>query len=221
MATTSQLLTWIELECHGWQREGPRGSRALLNEAHRILLVDETDENIVYSNGNLPYFVTQDSVFDYNCPADCWRTKAIVVDEPRNLGYSIQDDEDLAYEEMRIGPLQYYRLLNIRSEAATPSAVATVSFIGINPGATTQTFRHAYWRLPRQILSDAIQHQMPGTTDVEYLMPATMKLIDAINDHAKMEEARRYIRMELKPQIRQEKSMGEQGYPRYSRKRSY
>jgi len=225
MATTSQLLTWIELECHGWQREGPRGSRALFNEAHTILIARRSEDNVILdqTTGDLPYFTTQASTYRYEAPADVWLIDSVLVDANVTLGYGLSwaEEVDWATEEKRFGGKQYQRLLNIRSHPASSSENAWLQFFGgLDPGDTTETFRRMAYARPRQITSDAIQHQMPIGCD-DYLMQATMKLIDAIDDHAKMEAARAYIETTLKPLVMRRLGEGEQGVPRVNRKRAF
>lgn len=233
MATTSQLLTWIELECHGWQREGPRGTRALLNEAHRLLLQGETEQNIIYDpdTGDLPFLETQNNVYRYNLPSTYWQVGGVLVDASvystlyMDYGYpywgGTYASNQLRFEEMQIGGIFYWRVVNVRSRGARNNHVPWVQFNKINPGETTEAFRIYGWQEPLQILSDSIQHEMPGTTDVEYLMPATMRLIDAINDHQKMEKSREYIVEVLKPKVSNEMGRGEQGVPVSCTKRAF
>ena len=225
MATTSQLLTWIELECHGWTREGSRGSRVLLNEAHRMLLFREDDTNIVFDSntGNLPFLATTDNIFQYNLPAACYILKHILVDNPittNDYGSTGSGSSNWMFEEYFIAGRSYYRVMNIRSYPSTPSVRARVLFT-TNPGDTTAIFRELYHKQPVQILSDSIQHEMPGATDVQYLMPATVALINAINDHDKYEKAKLMIEREYKPRVLSELNIGEQGQSDFCIKRAF
>jgi hypothetical protein len=225
MATTSQLLTWIELECHGWNREGSRGSRSLLNEAHRMLLFREDDTNIVFdtSTGNLPYLSTSNGVYEYNLPTACYVLKHILVDNmisTNDYGSSVSSSTSWKFEDYSIAGRSYYRVMNIRSYPSTPSTRARVLFTE-NPGATDDVFRELYHKQPVQILSDTIQHEMPGATDVQYLMPATVALINSINDHDKYEKAKLMIEREYKPRVLSELNIGEQGQSDFCIKRAF
>ena len=223
MATTSQLLTWIELECHGWLREGPRGSRALFNEAHTILTARQSEDNVILDSttGDLPYITTNDSVYRYEQPAAVWVVGMILTDADTSLGYGTSwDGTDWQAEQAWFGGKEYQRIMNVRSHTATSSENAWIQFFGMNPGDTTETFRRLAYARPRQITSDSIQHQMPIGCD-DYLMQATMKLTDAIDDHQKMEAARAYIEVTLKPLVMRRLGEGEQGVPRVVRKRPF
>lgn len=223
MASTSQLLTWIELECHGWTRDGVRGTRPLFNEAHRLLMSHECEQNVVVdeNTGDLPLLATTDSVYRYICPDNCWRTGGILVDEISDIGYEQRyANRQWQYEEYYFGSALYYKIKNIRQRDARQDTNANITFIRINPGTTTNTYKHLYWRLPVDISSDAVQHEVPEGKDLEFLVPATKKLIESI-DNGKIIEARQYITQVLKPALWHELDSGEQGVSLYTRKRAY
>jgi len=217
MATTNQLLTWIELQNHGWNREGSKGIRALLNEAHKLLLYNEIEQRIVIdaSTGDFPFLTTSDGVYQYNLPSDCSILKAVLIDADEALG-----DYPWSYEDFRTKGRQYYRILNITSREATIGVDGTITFIGVDPGDTDEKYRLLYYESPIAITSDTIQHQMPGTTDIEYLMPATIKLIEGI-DHGNIIEAYEYIMKILKPKFQLSLDRGDQGTPTFCRKRVF
>lgn len=229
MASTSELLTWIELECHGWNREGPRGSRALLNEAQKLLLFNECEQTMIFdgSTGDLPYLATTSGTFRYTIATaggeNVWLVGAVVVDalSVNGLDYGgIVSQRSWKLEDMPIAGNEYYRLRNIRSIPWNESASANLTFT-INPGTSTALYRVLAYKRCSELTSDAVSHEMPGATDIDYLMPATMKLIEAIDDHGNMVEARRYIRQELRPQMWGELARGEQGRPQFAKRRPY
>lgn len=229
MASTSELLTWIELECHGWNREGPRGSRALLNEAQRLLLLNECEQNIIFdsSTGDLPYLTTVDGTYRYTFTTldsiAVWLIGAVVVDALtiNGLDYGgVPYNRSWKLEEKRVAGNDYHRIKNIRSVPWGEGANATVTFT-MNPGDSTALYRVLAYKRCVDITSDAVTHEMPGATDVDYLMPACMKLIEAIDDHKNMIEARRYIRGELRPQMWSELARGEQGTSQFATRRPY
>ncbi len=225
MASTSQLLTWLELELHGWNREGPRGTRALFNEAHKTLLEQEAEQNMLFdaTTGDLPFLTTNAGQFVYNVPPvggvhPYWLIKAVVVDAESALS-----GENWHYEDYYFANNRYLRVVNIRTlaEGSSPNVLASVAFIKEDPGATTNVFRIAGYRQPVEILSDNIQHEMPGSTDIEYLYPAAVMLIRSINDDKKLEESRLYIEQVLKPKVFQALDSGEQGNGDYVIKRPF
>jgi len=225
MATTSQLLTWLELEVHGWNREGPRGTRAILNEAHKILLQQEAEQNLLFdpTTGDLPFLTTRAGQYVYNLPAlggvlPYWLVKAVVVDTD-----SILSGQNWHFEDFYFSSHKYYRVLNVKTliEGSSPNVLASVAFIKEDPGNTTNVFRIAAYRQPAAILSDSIQHEMPGSTDMEFLYPAAIMLIRSINDDKKMEESRAYIEKFLKPKVFQALDRGDQGNSDFVIKRPF
>lgn len=223
MASTSQLLTWIELELHGWQREGSRGSRALFNEAHRILNIAEREQNLLWDDttGEFPYLTTQNGVYRYDMPSTVWRIAGVAVDDLSMLPNSSAVNRQWRYEDMEIAGITLWRILNITSRDQRRGQNAFLRFIGMNPGATTEVFRRVAYRLPVEILSDSIQHEFPGDTDVRFGMQATMMLADAIDDHSKMVNTRRYLEEVLRPQYQSEIDGGEQGTSGFAIKRAW
>lgn len=224
MASTSELLRYIQLEAHGWTIEGPRGIRPILNEAHKILMSVEREQNLIYdeTTGDFPYFATTSAVYRYDCPSTVWRVHSVLVDRSNYLDYgALLNNRQWRYEELNISGVDYLRIRNIRTQDARRSTVANITFIGMDPGTTTATYRRAAYKKPVEITSDAIQHEIPEPFDMEYLMPAVMKIIDEINDHGKMNDSRLYIERELKPKMWQEIDGGEQGCAGYCIKRAY
>ena len=217
MATTSQLLTWIEEQCEGWNREGARGTRALLNEAHKLLLYNELEQRVVIdgATGEFPYLTTRDERYVYNLPDNCSILKALLIDFDNT-----RSDYPWAYEDFTVDGRRFYRILNIISREATNTTNAQLAFRGVNPGDTDDIFKLYYFEAPINITSDGVQHQMPGSADFEFLLPATIKLIEGI-DHGNIIEARQYIVEVIKPQFIKTLSRGEQGIPRFCRKRSF
>lgn len=210
MASTSQIVEWIALECHGWNQLGTRGILPLLNEAHTLLNTGRREQDMVLQNGNLPYLATRSGVYSYTV-SGVWTVENVLIDRDSTWDY-----ETLQHEDYSLGGQDYYRILNIRSDPWKASDQnARVTFFNLDPGTTTQLFRTLGYRLPTQILSIRTQHDMPPGTDMMYLAPATMALIDAIDDHAKSMQARDYILHVLKPRYQGELDKGAQGQPMF------
>ena len=230
MATTGQNLTWIELQCHGWDREGRRGTRALLNEAHKLLVQDERDQNIVYdpATGDFPLITTVDGNYRYNLPDDCWKLGNILIDRYYGAGYGQIYNVTDAFLTGRtwkladydMSGIEYYKILNVRSQPATLLNNARFTFVGVNPGNTNEVFKAMYWKRAVEITSDSVQHELPDGLDQQYLLPATVKLIQSIQT-GEMETARAYIMRELKPGLQRELDSGAQGETEFAIKRAY
>jgi len=229
MASTSQHLTWIALECHGWQPEGSqKGILPIYNQAHRILNTAEREQNLLFdaATGDFPYVTTQDTVFQYNCPVTVWQVKHIVVDFDTILNGDSNSNRQWVTEDFTFAGIQYRRVTNIKT---TPARVAgsgnvtpaTFMFRGLNPGATTAVFRRIAYKLPTEITSQRIQHECPSADAEQILMQATMSLIDAVNDHKKQLVVTKYIETVLKPRYWVQLDAGEQGVPSFCVKRPF
>lgn len=223
MATVSELLTWMELELHGWVREGARGTRPILNQVHKMLLTQECEQNLILDDatGDFPFITTRNNVFAYDCPADVWRIGKILIDADTQLSVDYNSAVVPTYDATTISGKQYYRIRNTDSRDSRPNRAARLFFKGVNPGATTAVYRRYAWRLPVEITSSMVQHEMPGSTDVEILLPCAMRWVDAINDHANLEAVRNDIITIWKPLVYREMNRGEHGSSDFSIKRDY
>ncbi len=198
-----------------------------------MLLRHESEQNVLIDNatGDLPYRATRDGVYNYTLDDDVWRLKYLLVDDyvVTNDYFNNLDNNHTHYfyqqnqfEEYLFCGRLYYRVKQIRSFDRRNTTAAHFTFVGgLNPGATTEIFRELAYREPVNITSDNVQHEMPGSTDMDYLVPATMALIDAINDHEKTVSSRQYILKELKPNFWNEADGGAQGISDYCIKRSF
>jgi len=227
MASTSQHLTWIALECHGWQPEGSeKGILPLYNQAHRILNTCEREQNLIYdeATGNFPLITTADSTYKYDCPDTVWLVKYVVTD----LDADLPDSTSQVWktERLQFEGIELLRILNIKTTTARMAGSgnitpATIFFRGINPGATTSVFKRISYKLPTEIASQRVQHECPSPEAEQILMQATMSLIDAVNDHKKQLAVTNYIENVLKPKYWAELDNGEQGVPDFCVKRQY
>jgi hypothetical protein len=172
-----------------------------------LLNANRREQDLIYQNGNLPFIPTQAGVFDYAI-ANAWTVDEVLIDRDATYDYTTLRLEDYVYSGV-----DYYRVLNVRSDPwKQGDQTARVTFTNLDPGDTTELFRRISYRLPTQILTPRIQHDMPAGTD-HYLMDATIALINAIDDHSKYQEARQWVVNVLKPQFLGEIDKGAQGTP--------
>ena len=165
-------------------------------------------------------------MFRYTCPDNVWQVKHIVVDRDTFLEDPSSGDRHWVTEEFTFAGSLYRRVVNIKT---TPARVAgsgnvtpaTFMFRGLNPSATTASFRRIAYRLPVEITSPRIQHECPSPQAEQILMQATMSLIDAINDHKKQLAVTKYIEDTLKPRYLAELDVGDQGVSSFCVKRPF
>jgi hypothetical protein len=193
----------------------------LFNEAHKILIQQETEQNLLIDplTGNYPYLQTYEGFYVANPPTvlelEFWRIHAILIDNDTEL-----EGDNWRTEAFSINGMDYLRVLNTKAYDAVYNTPAAVVFNGVSPGTTTDVFRVLGYFKAREIVSDSIEHMMIGTTDMELLVPATIKLIEGL-DHGNYEEARQQIIRDLKPQMRYEMNHGATGQSNYCTKRAY
>jgi hypothetical protein len=216
MASTSQILTWAELECHGVNREGDSGSRPIFNEVHKIFMSARVDQRLIWDDaaGDFPFFDTVDGVYLYSCPSNVWNVQHVVIDAASDLGYGLvsyaSQTTDWRYEEALICGKPYLRCLDVKCDPSLRSTPAAIRFRK-NPGDTASTFRRVAWRKPTEILNANVQHEMQEPFDVQFLLPATIQMIKAWANADKAIETRRYIEEVLKPAYWKELDKGEHG----------
>ena len=223
MASTSQILSWVEIEAHGVNRPGALGSLALLNEAHKILRTARREQNVIFddSTGELPVITTVAGVFKYVCPDDVLEVAGVLINAQSSLGYNqTLTDCEWSSEQLWIAGRQYLRIKNLRTQPATRNTAASILFL-VDPGDSDDTYLRWAYKKPTEILSPNIQHDMQEPHDTQYLMPATIMLIKAGADHSKAAEVRRYIEEVLKPAYWKELDGGEQGHSEFCIKRRF
>jgi hypothetical protein len=183
----------------------------------RTLILDD-------DTGDYPTFDTIDGVYRYDVSDAVWAIDGVYIDalSARDYGGAMAGvglNAAMRYEAAEEHGKHYLRVLNIKTDVAGQNLNARLYFRGVNPGTTTGYYRVKAYMRPVDIGSDTIQHDMPDGADVQYLIPATIKLISSINDHEKMVEARAYIESYLKPLMWRELDGGYQGVAKIVTKR--
>ena len=109
------------------------------------------------SEGVPPYLVTTNNQYQYDCPADCRRTAAILSIEDTR-GYSVhRNAEPRTQYNFR---QRQWQKIPATSVDATVDSVATVTFRD-NPGSTTQIYYHLYHIKPTALSDISIQLTIP------------------------------------------------------------
>jgi len=214
---TEELIDELVQRHPGWNRTGDKGLLRFLNSAHEILMSVESEQTMLFdtATGKLPSINTTAGVFLYTMPTEVFRVaKVLVLLSNQNYptpNYGLDSYLGTSYKNaISIGGQLYAKIPYIRSkDRLNDNTLATVMFT-VDP--TTQTdyyFRQSY-RRPVQILSETIQHEIPAPFDYDFLLPATAKLIEG-QTNGNYDEARRIVRMELKPAMWKELDSGDQG----------
>jgi hypothetical protein len=220
MPSTKQLVNWIKLNANGWNRIGEKGIVPLINEAQNILMQHETPQMVKRDplTGEFPSFDTVAGTYEYEMPSDVWRVSQILAALPLQLDYNLpfstyygmnsnveQPMEDLVYHGKR-----YVRIPYVTSRDSFLNQAATVEF-KVDPGTSTGVYLYLGYIRPTQIMSESINPSLPEKFHMTHLLPATMKLIEAMQ-FGNWTDGVEYISNRLAKQIRDEQWNGENGF---------
>ena len=219
MSTTEELLSLLEKQYKGWNRDGPRGIRHYLNIAQRMLCNVEGEQLMIVdeSTGKLPSITTVAGTFVYNLPSTVNFIDSVVVESNSNT--SLVDNlwqqdygnrtHKMPAEDIVISGIVYDRVPFVRSFPADENNVAKVVFTE-DPGTTSDTYRYRGYKLPTDIVSDSIALTIPPPYDMELLYPATAMLLEAVQN-GNWFEAINAIRTQYVPEMHQAFNRGAYG----------
>lgn len=169
MPSTRSLLQQLEFDAAGWQIDGVRGLRWILNECHRYMMCGDAWQHIYVdpSTGQPLTITTTDSdtsgTRQYTAPDDCRRIYDVCIDAQSNLASSVYSNY---YNSLRTTypPHQYtfifggHQYIRIYVTTFDTLRYANCRYIfPFNPGNTTDTFYLFYYVRPTEILSDSIE----------------------------------------------------------------
>jgi len=219
---TEELVDELVQRFNGWNRGGDHGVLRYLNAAHEILMSVDCQQNIVFdtSIGKLPPLNTTAGTFFYQFPDTIRRVDSIVVESSQvgpnlfDYGMSVFSTSLLgrtAYKNsLVVGGIQYTKIPYIKSKDRINSSTPANVMFAKDPLDKTDFYRYFSYKVPTQILSENIQVDIPTPLDFDILLPATAKLIEGVQN-GNYDEARRIIRMELRPLLLRELDAGDQG----------
>ena len=148
---------------------GPRGLLSLFNAAHRYMQSGDCEQFIYIdpATGKPPLITTVDSTYTYSAPTDCRKIFAVCIDGINSTGgywyynfYNIQKNYTTNLEKLVFRNYWYYKI-PLQTYSRNLNSVAQYKF-PYNPGSTTNTIYYLfYYLLPREILSDSIDPDVP------------------------------------------------------------
>jgi hypothetical protein len=112
----------------------------------------------ILSTGMPPLLVTNDSVYEYDCPSDCRKTAAVFSESPAK-GYS----RNVGNERQYYYSNKSYVQADCEGRDANISSVAKIRFRS-NPGTTTDKYHHLYYIKPTRITDISIELTLPEET---------------------------------------------------------
>lgn len=121
------------------------------------------------ATGMPPYLVTTAGTFEYDCPADCKRVRAVFYEGRTPYGtyglnerYGLNKPRDQYYYFQR----REYQKVNVRTIDATYDEVAKVIFTADPGTSTTRYFLH-YYKKPPEI--GTLDDSLPFPDDAHYV----------------------------------------------------
>jgi hypothetical protein len=196
---TVELVDELIERFKGWTHDGSHGVLRYLDQAHTILMSQESHQTAAYSmqSGELPKLETAAEVRVYTLPHNIWRVGGVLL--RGNCG--------LPGKEVTIAGEFFWSVSSVRTwDWLSHDSPARVSFT-IDPGE--RTFYLRAWVRPTPLTSVKIPHQIPPPNDALYLLPAAAKLIEGVQNGDAI-EARRFVEHELKPKFWASMNKGEQ-----------
>ena len=129
-----------------------------LDEAQKIVYNQNCAQTLKFTaEGIPPYLVTQNNVYEYDCPSDCRSTAAILVLEDET-GYTRVRNPEPRSEYYFKG--KQYLTVPATSVDATIDTVAKVR-LRDNPGATTTKYFHVYYIKATDLSDVSVELSIP------------------------------------------------------------
>jgi hypothetical protein len=191
----------------GWGTDGPHGVLRYLNQAHEILLAQESFQTAAFNlaTGGLPVLRTNEGQFEYFADRSIWRVGGVLLPYGSIRDYGVINQAP--QRTVSIGGREYYTVNGIRTfDWQSENQPARILF-SFNPKG--REFFLRAWKKPKLITSVNIQHEVPPPLDVMYLIPAAAKLIEGVQNGTVI-EARLAIEAEIKPKFWAAMNKGEQ-----------
>lgn len=214
--TTEELISMLEKQFKGWNRDGDRGILPYLNIAQKILCSVPSKQFLVFdeSTGKLPTITTVDGTFTYDLPSTINFIDMILVEDGPNVSVSFgyQDygrsvrSTFKAYEAVEFSGIAYFKIPYVRSYPATENDVAKVIFTE-NPESSTDKYMYYGYKKPIDLVSDAIPLSIHPPFDALYLLPATAKLMEGV-EHGNYVDAVAYIHRDILPEMNKKFNVG-------------
>jgi hypothetical protein len=213
---TEEIIDELEQRFNGWNRTGDHGLLRFLNSAHEILMSVEAEQTMLFdtATGKLPVISTLQGVHLYVMPPEVFRVSKVLVKVDHHVRINDYHPQYHLAESrantVSIGGRMYAKIPFIRTtDKKNLNTPATVMFTRDPTTQDNYYYRQSY-RVPTQILSEGIQHDVPAPFDYDFLLPAAAKLIEG-QQNGNYDEARRIVRMELKLAMWKELDAGDQG----------
>lgn len=199
---TQDLCEELVSRYNGWNLDGEHGVLRYLNKAHLSLMTQECEQLLVLdeATGVLPLLTTTAGEPAYNAADSIWRIAEVLIatDDNYQVDYDsprMSQRNEVVVAGMRYYPFPFVRQTRDRKDSSNPARI----IFSQDPGDTTDRFYLRQYRRPTDILSLSIQHDVPPPYDYDILLPATGKLIEAVQsgNYAEAHQALKVFKSEM------------------------
>ena len=155
--TTRELVVYLQKKASQYT---PAELLFLADQVQKMVMSKVTAQryNIDEATGMPPFIVTTDGVYTYDLPSDCMRTLSVFTNNMSGIDTYQYDGK---IKEYRYNGVMYYNL-PIKSIDALPNHVAKLTFVGFNPGTTTNKYYHQYVLKAPDITALTVELSIPA-----------------------------------------------------------
>jgi hypothetical protein len=154
--TTRELIVYLQKKASQYT---PAELLFLTDQVCKMILgkVSAQRYNMDTATGMPPFLSTTDGIYTYDCPSDCMRTIAVFSEDIKSYSRIKYDAVIKSYEYRGSS----YYSLPIKSIDALPGQLAKITFVGFNPGTTTDKYYHQYAIKAPDITSQNVDIPIP------------------------------------------------------------
>lgn len=162
--TTRELIVLLQKKASQF---APAELLNLLDLIQKRILSRVTAQRVIIdqATGMPPFLVTEDQVYTYTCPADCLRTISVFSEQIR---YYSRVQYDGVFKSYNFRGTEYYGL-PIKSIDAVRGQRARLTFVGYNPGETTNRYYHEYLLKPPDLTAPTVNLVIPEEHHLELI----------------------------------------------------
>lgn len=154
--TTREIVVYLQKKA---SQLAPAELLVMLDQVQKVIMSKVTAQREVIdeATGMPPFLATTLNLYTYTCPSNCLRTIAVFAEDVKAYSKVMYDSSIPSYTYRGS---TYYKL-PVKSTDAQSGVLAKLTFVGFNPGTTTQKYYHQYAFKAPDISSQAVNLSIP------------------------------------------------------------